>query len=122
MIESYKTFDKLIESILVNSKGWIESIVVVSQDATPVVYNQSSPFDKDMIAAATATITSVVNTVVDLFNAKGFEKINIQLNNKRVVLVRKYSDYYIVSITKPNPNLGYVEYIIESYLYNMSKL
>ena len=122
MIESYKTLDKLIESILMNSRDWIECIVVVSHDATPVVYNQSSPFDKDIIASASTTITSVVNSVIELFNAREFERINIQLNNKRVVLIRKYGDYYIVSITKPNPNLGYVEYIIESFLYNMSKL
>jgi len=111
-----KTFDKLIENILESSRGWVESITIVSQDGMPVAYNQSSPVNHDFIAAASAAIGGAVNSVIELLNSKEFEKIEIQLSDKRYVIIRKYHEYYIVCTTKPSPNLGFINLIIETYL------
>jgi len=112
----YKTFNKLIENILVSSRGWIESVTVVSPDGMPVAYNESSPVNHDFVAAATAAIGGAVSSVVELLNANGFNKIDVQLNDKRYLLIRKFQNYYIVCTTKPNPNLGFISLVLETYI------
>jgi len=112
----YDTLGKLVESIFVNSRGWIESITVVSQDGMPITTKQSNPVNPDSVAAATAAIGGAVSSVVELLNSKDFEKIDIQLSDKRLVLIRKYMDFYIICITRPRSNLGFVSLILESYL------
>ena len=118
----YKTFDKLIENILVGSRGWIESVTIVSPDGLPVSYNEASPINHDFVAAATAAIGGAVSSVVELLNSTGFRKIDVQLEDKRYVLIRKLQDFYIACVTKPNPNLGFVSLVVETYISKASEV
>ncbi len=113
---AYETFSMLIENIMVSSKGWVEAIAVVSEDGTPVAYNANVDFKPEYIAAATAAIGGAVSAVIELLNAKNFSKIDIQLQDKRCLLIRSYKNHYVVCLTKPSPNLGFINLILEAYL------
>ena len=116
MSMTYETFEMLIENIMVSCKGWIEAMAVVSEDGTPVIYNANIDFKPEYIAAATAAIGGAVSAVIELLNAKGYDKIDIQLQDKRYLLIRSYKNHYVVGLTKPNPNLGFINLILEAYL------
>jgi hypothetical protein len=42
--------------------------------------------------------------------------VDVKLREKRYLLIRRYRDYYIVAVTKPNPNLGFINLVFEAYL------
>ncbi len=107
----------LIKAIKMNSRGWIEAIEVVSEDGMPIAHESDNElFNPEYIAAATAAICGAITAVIELMNAQGYKRVNIQLEDKRQILVRQYKGYYIVSLTKPNPNLGFIDLLMEAYL------
>lgn len=116
MATAYETFQVLVESIMVSSKGWVDAAAIVSQDGSPVTYNANVDFNPDYIAAATAAIGGAASAVVELLNSKGYDKIDVQLKDKRYLLIRIYRDHYVICITKPNPNLGFINLILEAFL------
>ncbi|MCX8193479.1 MAG: roadblock/LC7 domain-containing protein [Nitrososphaeria archaeon] len=120
MATAYESLNVLVESIMVSSKGWVEAVAIVSQDGTPLSYNANVDFNPDYIAATTAAIAGATSAVVDLLNSKGFDKIDVQLKDKRHLLIKNYKEYYIICITKPNPNLGFVNLILEAFLSGKS--
>lgn len=120
MATAYEALQVLVESIMVSSKGWVEAVAVVSQDGTPVTYNANVEFNPDYIAATTAAIAGATSAVVELLNSKGFDRIDVQLKDKRYLLIRNYKDQYIICVTRPNPNLGFVNLILEAFLSGRS--
>jgi predicted regulator of Ras-like GTPase activity (Roadblock/LC7/MglB family) len=116
MATAYETFQVLVESIMVSSKGWVDAVAIVSQDGSPVTYSANVDFNPEYIAAATAAIGGAASAVVELLNSKGYEKIDVQLKDKRYLLIRMYRDNYVICVTKPNPNLGFINLILEAFL------
>lgn len=43
------------------------------------------------------------------------EKIRIQLNDKRYLIIQSHSDYFLISITKSNVRLGFIDIVLEYY-------
>mgnify|MGYP000072194800 FL=1 len=116
MATAYETFQVLVESIMVSSKGWVDAVAIVSQDGSPVTFSANVDFNPEYIAAATAAIGGAATAVVELLNSKGYEKIDVQLKDKRYLLIRMYKDYYVICVTKPSPNLGFINLILEAFL------
>ena len=116
MSATYETFNMLIENIMVSCRGWLDAIAVVSEDGTPIAYNANIDFRPEFIAAATAAIGGAISAVIELLNAKSYEKVDIQLQDKRYLIIRSYKSHYVVGLTKPNPNLGFINLILEAYL------
>ncbi len=121
MSATYDSFKILIDNIIIGCKGWVESVAIVAEDGTPVAYSAHTGFNPEFIAAATAAIGGAVNAVMDLLNATRYNKIEIELNDRRYIIIRNYKDrYYIVALTKPKPNLGFINLIIEAYVSGKS--
>lgn len=116
MATAYETFQVLVESIMVSSKGWVDAVAIVSQDGSPVTFSANIDFNPEYIAAATAAIGGAASAVVELLNSKSYEKIDVQLKDKRYLLIRLYKDHYVICVTKPNPNLGFINLILEAFL------
>lgn len=107
----------LIKAIKMNSRGWIEAMEIVSEDGIPIAHeSDTGEFNSEYVAAATAAICGAISAVIELMNAKGYKRVNIELEDGRRVLVRQYRGYYIVCLTKPNPNLGFIDLLMEAYL------
>lgn len=112
-----KILSGLIKAIKINSRGWIEAIGVVSEDGTPIVYeSDSKTLDPEYIAAATAAICGVVSAVIEFVNSKNYKRVNIELDDGRRVLIRQYKGYYIICLTRTNPNIGFIDILLEAYL------
>ncbi len=107
---------EVIEAIKASSRGWIEAIEVVSEDGAPLAHHSELEFNPEYVAAATAAICGAISAVIELLNVKKYKKVNIQLEDGRYLLMRKYRGNYIVCLTKPNPNLGLINMILEAYL------
>lgn len=117
MSTAYETFEMLIENIMVSCKGWLEAMAVVYEDGTSVAYNANVDFNPEFIAAATAAIGGAVQAVMELLGSKGYTKIDVELHDQRYLIIRTYkSGYYVVGLTKPKPNLGFINLILEAYL------
>ncbi|MEM3819524.1 MAG: hypothetical protein QXF08_03645 [Nitrososphaerota archaeon] len=101
---------------MVSSKGWVDVVTIVSQDGAPVTFSANIDFNPEYIAAATAAIGGATSAVVELLNSKGFDKVDVQLKDKRYLLIRIYKDHYVICVTKPNPNLGFINLILEAFL------
>lgn len=106
----------LIEDMMIGCRGWVDAIIVVSQDGAPVAYSANMEVDPEYVAAATSSIAGATDAVLELLSSGGFEDIDVKLKEKRHLIVRRYEDYYIVAITKPNPNLGFINLVFEAYL------
>ncbi|MEM1711443.1 MAG: roadblock/LC7 domain-containing protein [Nitrososphaerota archaeon] len=107
----------LVRAIKMNSRGWVEAVEVVSEDGMPIAHESDNPgFNSEYIAAAAAAVCGAIAAVIELMGAKGYKRFNIQLDNGRHILIRQYGGYYVVCLTKPNPNLGYVELLLDAYL------
>ena len=107
----------LIKVIKANSRGWIEAVEAVSEDGMPIAHESDEErFNPEYIAAAVAAICGAITAVIELMNARGYKRLSIQLEDKRYILVREYRKHYIVCLTKPNPNLGFIDILMEAYL------
>ena len=106
----------LAEAIKASSRGWIEAVEIVSEDGTPITHYSDLEFNPEYVGAATAAICGAISAVIELLNTKNYKNVEIQLDDKRFLLMRKYRGYYVVCLTKPNPNLGFVNMILEAYL------
>lgn len=116
MVSVYDELAVLVENIIVSSRGWIDAVAIVSQDGAPITYNSGIIFNPEYIAAATAALAGAASAAVELINSRDFDRIDVQLRDKRYMLIRGYKDYYVVCITKPNPNLGFVNLVLEAFL------
>ncbi|MEM4498444.1 MAG: roadblock/LC7 domain-containing protein [Nitrososphaerota archaeon] len=106
----------LIEDMMISCRGWVDAIIIVSQDGAPIAYSANMDLDPDYVAAATSSIAGATDAVLELINSKGFDCVDVKLKEKRYFLIRRYRDYYVVAVTKPNPNLGFINLVFEAYL------
>ncbi|MCX8187782.1 MAG: roadblock/LC7 domain-containing protein [Nitrososphaeria archaeon] len=107
----------LLKAIKMNSRGWIEAIEVVSEDGVPIAYeSDDARFNAEYVAAATAAICGAISAVIELMNSRGYKRVSVELEDGRRVLIRQYRGYYVVCLTKPNPNMGFIEVLMETYL------
>ena len=106
----------LMEDIMIGCRGWIEAIIIVSEDGSPIAYSANIDLEPDYVAAATLSIAGVTSSVLELLNSRGFDRIDIRLKEGRYLLLRSYKSYYVVALTKPNPNLGFVNLVLDAYL------
>lgn len=107
----------LIKAIKMNSRGWIEAIEVVSEDGTPIAHESDNiRFNSEYVAAAVAAICGAIAAVIELMGSKGYKRVSVELEGGRRALIRQYGRYYIVCLTKPNPNLGFIDLLLEAYL------
>lgn len=107
----------LIKAIKMNSRGWVEAMEVVSEDGIPIAYESDyEGFNSEYIAAATAAICGAISAVIELMNSRGYKHVSVELEDGRRVLIRQYRRYYVVCLTRPNPNLGLIDILMEAYL------
>lgn len=107
----------LIKAIKMNSRGWVEAIEVVSEDGISIAHESDNMrFNSEYVAAATAAICGAISAVIELMNSKGYKRVSVELEDSRRVLIRQYRGYYVVCLTKPNPNLGFIDLLMEAYL------
>lgn len=107
--------DSLIKNMIVSSRGMIESVVVVSRDLSVLALEVEHDISLDDLISAGAIIISAFSNIFRKAGLSVSEKIRIQLNDKRCLIIQSYLDYFLICITKPNARLGFIDLVLEYY-------
>jgi len=116
MITMLNKLRSLVDDLMVSCGGWIEAIIIVSEDGIPIAYSASIDLKPDYVAAAISSIAGATSAVLELLNSRGFDGIDIRLRERRYLLVRRYQNCYLVALTKADPNLGFINLALEAHL------
>jgi predicted regulator of Ras-like GTPase activity (Roadblock/LC7/MglB family) len=113
--------EQLLVSLLkASSRGSIEMTMILSENGTPVAYESDNKYyDPEYVATAAAVISGAVSSVMELLNAKGYKQVSVDLGDGRKLLIRQYKKQqklYLVCLTNTNPNLGFIELLLEEHL------
>jgi len=115
VVEVYQNLNDLVETIMSACRGMLEVVGVVSRDLSIVAMRSSEECFLDEVEAVGGVIISIVNDVLRSIDFSSPEKIRIELDDKRYLIVHPYMDYFIICLTKPNVRIGFIDLILEYY-------
>ena len=98
----------LIEKIMKDSRGWIEVIVMLI-NGTRIAFSGGNGIKPERIADAASSLIEATLAVMELFGSRRFHELELQVQENRYLILRRYKDCYIAALTKPNPNLGLIK-------------
>ena len=107
---------RTINEVMLRCKGWVESILLTINDGRPLAYTNILSLQECGNPAEIVSVLERASQTLQLLGLKGFESIDIQLRDKRHLLVRPYQGYFIICLTIPEPNMGLVNKAIEEAL------
>ena len=106
----------LTERIMAGAKGWVEAVIIASPDGIPIAHNsRKADIDVDKVAAVVAAIGGAAATV-GLLGSDTYDRLDLRLGDGRYVLVRRHGKDYVICMTRPNPNLGLVNLVLDALL------
>ena len=116
-VEVYQDINDIVEAIMSASRGLLEAVGVVSRDLSIIAMRSSgeSFLDEVEVEAVGGVIMSIVHDVLRSIDFNSPQKIRIQLDDKRYLIIQPYTDYFVVCLTKPNVRIGFIELILEYY-------
>ena len=106
--EHYLEQRPLIEKIMRDSRGWIE-IIVMLINGTRIAFSGGNGIKPERIADASSSLIEATLAIMELFGSRRFNELELQVQENRYLILRKYKDCYIAALTKPNPNLGLIK-------------
>lgn len=106
----------LLDDLMKSCEDWVEAIVIISEEGAPIMHSMCIDLEPDYIAVASSAILGSASAVLELLNSRGFDSIDVRLKEGRYLLVRRYEDYYLAALTRPEPNLGFISLALEAYL------
>ncbi len=97
------------------SRGTVDVILVSKPDGTPVAQLNASSVGPEYLAAAISAISGVVSSILEAMNIGDYRRVVVELSDSRYLYVFPYKGDIIALITRRNPNLGYVNLLIELF-------
>ncbi|MEM2003795.1 MAG: roadblock/LC7 domain-containing protein [Halobacteria archaeon] len=104
-----------IEEVVKVSRGLIDAIIITKPDGTPVANVNSIDINPDYLAAAISAVSGVISSVLEVMEMGDFRRAHVELKDKRYLYVVPYKGDYVALITKPNPNLGFIDLLLDIY-------
>jgi len=104
-----------IEEVIKVSRGMIEAILVAKPDGTPVAHVNSVKINPDYLAAAVSAVSGVIYSILEVMEMGEMRRVDVELSDKRHVFIVPYRSDYAALITKPNPNLGFIDILLDLY-------
>jgi pheromone shutdown protein TraB len=105
------------------SRGMLEVIGVLSRDLSIITIrsNGESSLNEAKVESVGGVIMSIVYDVLRSIDFSSPEKIRVQLDDRRYLIMQPYIDYFIIiCLTKPNVRIGFIELILEYYKGNVA--
>ncbi len=99
--------DSLIRGIVDSSRGMIETVIVVSRDLSVLTLEVGCNVSLDDLTSASAVIISAFSNILREAGLSSSEKIRIQLDDKRYLIIQSYIDYFLICITRSNVRQHY---------------
>lgn len=107
--------DSLIRGIVDSSRGMIETVIVVSRNLSVLTLEVGCNVSLDDLTSASAVIISAFSNILREAGLSSSEKIRIQLDDKRYLIIQSYIDYFLICITRSNVRLGFIDLVLEYY-------
>ncbi|MCS7142669.1 MAG: roadblock/LC7 domain-containing protein [Aigarchaeota archaeon] len=105
-----------IEELFKVSKGAIESIIVTKPDGTPTAYVNLKKIHPDFLAAAVSSVAGVLSSILETLELGYFKRLHVELEDKRFIFVVPLGSDVVAITTKPSPNVGFIDLLIDLYL------
>jgi len=105
----------LIEKIVKDSRGWID-VIVMLVNGTRIAFSGGDGIEPERIADAASSIAEATLAVMELFGSRKFDEIDLEVQEGRHLIIRRYRGCHIAALTKPNPNLGLIKQAFERNL------
>lgn len=105
----------MVKKIAEGSRGWIDAIVVMA-NGNRIIFSENDRVDPMYIADVAFLIAETAASVMELFNSKKLDELDVQLQGDRYLMIKAYERYLIAVLTKPNPNLGLIKLVFNKYL------
>jgi predicted regulator of Ras-like GTPase activity (Roadblock/LC7/MglB family) len=97
------------------SRGTVEVVLVSKPDGTPVAQVNASSVGPEYLAAAISAISGVISSILEAMDIGDYRKVVVELSDSRFLYVFPYRGDIVALITKRNPNLGYVNLLMELF-------
>ena len=114
-VQDPETLKNYLDEVIRVSRGALEVLMVVKPDGTPVAYANTISLRPDFLAAAISTVSGVVTSVLDMMRLGDYRRIYVELEDRRYMFALHYGGDVVVAITKPNPNLGFINMLLSVY-------
>ena len=105
---------RVINEVVFKCRGWVESILLTSSDGQPLAYSNTSSLRECGDPTKIVNVLEKASSTLQLLGLKKLESIDIQLRDKRHLLVKPYQGYFIICLTIPKPNMGLVKKLSRS--------
>ncbi|MEM3832739.1 MAG: hypothetical protein QW128_03950 [Thermoprotei archaeon] len=105
--------DSLIRGIVASSRGMIKTVIVVSRDLYVLTLEVGCNISLDDLTSASAVIISAFSNILREAGLSSSEKIRIQLDDKRYLIIQSHIDYFLICIAKSNVRLGFIDLVLE---------
>jgi len=105
----------LIEKMMKDSRDWIE-VIVMLVNGTRIAFSGGNGIKPERIANASSSLIEATLAVMELLGSRRFNELELQIQENRYLILRKYKDCYIAALTKPNPNLGLIKLALKKNL------
>lgn len=105
----------LLEEVIRVARGSIEVAIVSKPDGTPVAHVNASSVGPEYLSAAISAISGVVSSILEVMRVGDYRRIVVELDEKRYLFIFQHRGDVVALITRLNPNLGFVNLILDLY-------
>ena len=108
------TIEGVLAELVRKSLGELERAVLATPDGVVIAASNPSDVD-DIVAALGAAVVAGVGEAFRQYFESGVKDVLVELNDGRVVLLRELRENVLCLISKSEPNLGLIYYILGKY-------
>ena len=113
------SLEELLGELVRRSLGELERAVVASQDGLVVAASNPSEID-DVIAALSAAVIAGCDEAFRRYMSSGVGEVVVELRDGRRALIREVGGAVLCLVTRENPNLGLVYYLLDKYAHRIA--
>lgn len=106
-----------LRALVEEGKGEIEAAVVASQDGILLEESGANGFS-DMLAALGAALAAGVDEAFRLYFSTGVSRVTVALEDGRMMVVKPLPQGVLCALTKREPRLGLIYYLLDRFSPN----
>lgn len=104
----------VLGELVKKSLGELERAILATPDGVLVAASNPSDID-DIVSALGAAVVAGVGEAFKQYFSTGVRDVVVELEDRRVVLMRDVGGLVLCLISKPKPNLGLIYFLLDKY-------
>ena len=104
----------VLGELVKKSLGELERAILATPDGVLVAASNPSDVD-DVVAALGAAVVAGVDEAFKQYFSTGVRDVLVELEDKRVVLMRGVGGFVLCLVSRPKPNVGLIYYLLDKY-------